>query len=188
MLEADARIRQCQIACNDEEFGEMLESGPDVVVADQTILNNSVIPPPSKLLLIHDQSAFSVNSKNLQDLISRGLAGVLVSNTDSQMLRKAIGAVAAGQLWLDHNTIDHMLCEGANSEKTFALTDRESEVLHYLCAGLSNREIAEKLFISEQTIKSHCNHLYRKFGVQNRVKLMVYVSEHSGLSKWSPET
>lgn len=187
LLEDDERLCLCGIACTQENFAEMLKSGPNVVVADQTILSNSVIPPASKLLLIYDRSSFSVNVTNLQGLITKGLAGILVNNSNSQMLRKAIGAVAAGQLWLDHETISSMLCETNGKESDVQLTKKEAEVRHHLCAGLSNKGIAEKLFISEQTVKSHCNHIYKKSGVKNRLQLMASLSERNGVFNWSPQ-
>lgn len=187
LLEDDERLCLCGIACTQENFAEMLKSGPNVVVADQTILSNSVIPPASKLLLIYDRSSFSVNVTNLQGLITKGLAGILVNNSNSQMLRKAIGAVAAGQLWLDHETISSMLCETNGKESDVQLTKKEAEVRHHLCAGLSNKGIAEKLFISEQTVKSHCNHIYKKSGVKTRLQLMASLSERNGVFNWSPQ-
>ncbi len=187
LLEDDERLCLCGIACTQEDFAEMLKTGPNVVVADQTIVSNSVIPSASKLLLIYDRPSFSVNATNLQGLIAKGLAGILVNNSNSQMLRKAIGAVAAGQLWLDHKTINFMLCQADGKESDAQLTKKEAEVRHYLCAGLSNKEIAEKLFISEQTVKSHCNHIYKKSGVKNRLQLMVSPSERNGVFNWSPQ-
>ncbi len=187
LLEDDERLCLCGIACNQEDFAEMLKTGPDVVVADQALVSNSVIPPASKLLLIYDRPSFSVSATTLQGLIAKGLAGILVNNSNCQMLRKAIGAVAAGQLWLDHKTINSMLC-GANCKEIDAqLTKKETEVRLYLCAGLSNKEIAEKLFISEQTVKSHCNHIYKKSGVKNRLQLMASLSEQNGGLNWPPQ-
>lgn len=186
LLAGDDALHLCGIACSHEQLGAMLGAGPDVVVADQAILRDSVISPPSKLLLVHDQPSFSVKTKELQGMIANGLAGILANNTDGQMLRKAIVTVAAGQLWLDQNTIKHVLCEADGPGRDLPLTGKEAEVLHHLCAGLSNKEIAEKLFISEQTIKSHCHHLFKKFGVDNRVKLVLAVAERNRASSWPP--
>ena len=51
-------------------------------------------------------------------------------------------------------------------------------VLALIRQGLSNRDIAERLFISERTVKSHVNHLLQKFDLKNRVQLAVYIDEH----------
>jgi DNA-binding NarL/FixJ family response regulator len=80
LLEDDERLCLCGIACNQEDFAEMLKTGPDVVVADQALVSNSVIPPASKLLLIYDRPSFSVSATTLQGLIAKGLAGILVNN------------------------------------------------------------------------------------------------------------
>jgi DNA-binding NarL/FixJ family response regulator len=55
------------------------------------------------------------------------------------------------------------------------LTDREKEVLEYICMGYSNREIAEKLIVTVHTIKAHVEHILYKFKVRNRVHLAYVV-------------
>jgi DNA-binding NarL/FixJ family response regulator len=57
------------------------------------------------------------------------------------------------------------------------LTKKEMEILHYLCSGFTNKEMSQKLSISEPTVKSHVNHLFKKFGVSNRLKLAICASK-----------
>ena len=60
----------------------------------------------------------------------------------------------------------------------YHITKKEKEILNYVCAGFTNKEVANKLYISEQTVKSHCNHLFKKFGVTNRTKLALFAQKH----------
>ncbi len=57
---------------------------------------------------------------------------------------------------------------------------RESEIVSLVCQGFRNKEIAAKLFIAEDTVKSHLSHIYDKFGVSDRMHLVLYAIE-SGL-------
>lgn len=56
-------------------------------------------------------------------------------------------------------------------EKNTSLAKREKEIIFHICQGFRNKEIAQKLQISEQTVKSHCNRIYRKLGVTDRLQL-----------------
>jgi DNA-binding NarL/FixJ family response regulator len=57
------------------------------------------------------------------------------------------------------------------------LTGKEEEITSLICKGFRNKEIAQKLNISEQTVKSHCNRIYKKVGVSDRVQLALYFYE-----------
>jgi LuxR family maltose regulon positive regulatory protein len=79
------------------------------------------------------------------------------------------------------------LAQGQTSNATFnsqpdlieRLTNRELEILHLLCAGLSNQEIAAKLFITNSTAKSHIHHIFNKIGVESRTQLIIRAKELS---------
>ncbi len=97
--------------------------------------------------------------------VQLGVVGIVTEDADRDTLFKAIRRVASGRVWNDstpavpaHNGIP-------------APSHRECEVLAMLRRGLSNREIADRLCISERTVKSHVNRLLQKFQVKNRVQL-----------------
>jgi DNA-binding NarL/FixJ family response regulator len=54
------------------------------------------------------------------------------------------------------------------------LAHREKEIISHICQGYKNKEIAQKLHISEQTVKSHCNRIYKKLGVADRLQLALH--------------
>ena len=82
-------------------------------------------------------------------------------------LLRAIRTVVTGEMWIDHETIRKSLCSSEQARCDLNLTKREKQVLNYVCDGASNKEIAQKLYVTEQTVKSHCNKLFKKFGVGN---------------------
>jgi DNA-binding NarL/FixJ family response regulator len=104
----------------------------------------------------------------LSEFISRGLVGILPPETDGALLKRAIRAVYQGELWINHKSIKDMLLTG---QQKIGLTKQEGQVVYHICRGLRNKEIAETLNITEQTVKSHCNRIYKKFGVSDRLQL-----------------
>src|SRR5205814_2691893 len=99
-------------------------------------------------------------------------------------LAQAIRAAAAGQSVLDPRVQQRLLAATAHPAAAPAtlpdgLTAREGEVLTLIAAGLSNREIAQRLFVSEVTVKSHINRLFAKTGVRDRAQAVQYAYRHA---------
>lgn len=105
-----------------------------------------------------------------QDLVKRalqlGVTGIVTEDADRDVLFSAIHEVASGRAWNDAPSATPPARNGNP-----APSSRECEVLGLLRRGLSNREIADWLHISERTVKSHVNRLLQKFQVKNRVQL-----------------
>ncbi|MER5485570.1 response regulator transcription factor [Streptomyces sp. NPDC002812] len=109
--------------------------------------------------------------------LGAGARGYLTKNAGRQDITRAIRAAAAGQSVLDREVQDRLLAS-ARSTNTKAsapgpalpedLTPREREVLALIGQGLPNRGIAERLFISEATVKTHINNLFAKAGIRDR--------------------
>ncbi len=168
------------VTCRSEELNAMLMESPDVVVCDRSsceyIFTHNPPGNGTKVLLLANEENSSFNYVDLQEMVSRGLAGIMPFDSDSQLLKKAIVKLHAGELWIDHKTISSALVSKGGEKTNIRLTKKETEILQYVCAGDTNKKIAQRLNISEQTVKSHCNHLFKKFGVKNRVKLALHAS------------
>jgi DNA-binding NarL/FixJ family response regulator len=85
-------------------------------------------------------------------------------------------AVSGGQIWIDNESLRALLEDtGAISRpgKISGVTDREKEIIECVCQGMSNREIARRLVLSEYTVKTHLNTIFKKFNISNRSKLMM---------------
>jgi two-component system, NarL family, response regulator LiaR len=109
------------------------------------------------------------------DAVRAGAIGYLLKDTDAQELRRAIKAAAAGQVQLSPQAAARLLLEVRTPEKIREpLTVRESEVLQLLAAGKANKEIAQALNISEQTVKTHVSHILDKLGVPSRTQAALY--------------
>jgi DNA-binding NarL/FixJ family response regulator len=112
-----------------------------------------------------------------------GARGYLTKDASSEDIRTAILNVAAGEAALDPSVQHHVVAalaagespgEAAGSELPDDLTPREAEVLGLIAEGLTNAEIAERLFVSPTTVKSHINHLFTKAGLRDRAQAVNY--------------
>ncbi len=112
-----------------------------------------------------------------------GARGYLTKDASGADIQAAILTVAAGEAALDPSVHHHVVAalageserpSSGGSELPDDLTPREAEVLALIAAGLSNAEIAERLFVSPTTVKSHINHLFTKAGLRDRAQAVNY--------------
>jgi DNA-binding NarL/FixJ family response regulator len=122
----------------------------------------------------------------IYEALRAGASGFLLKTAPPERLVEAVRIVAAGEALLAP-TITRKLIEDYLSRprpneqsKLAELTDRELEVLRLLATGLSNRELAQQLFLSEATVKTHVNRVLTKLGVRDRVQAVICAYE-SGL-------
>jgi two-component system nitrate/nitrite response regulator NarL len=117
--------------------------------------------------------------------LSNGARGVVLRGIDARSLASALRSVAHGFLVIDPR-LDHTFASGANAATERApvergpLTQRESEVLHLLAQGLTNKEIAAELGVSAHTAKFHVNGILEKLGAMTRTEA-VTIAVRSGL-------
>jgi DNA-binding NarL/FixJ family response regulator len=117
------------------------------------------------------------------EALKLGAYGVVAKRTSPQLLNKGIRVVAAGQYWVGHDGISDLirsLRTAPESEAEHAhvddvhLTDRQVDIVTCIVDGYTNKEIAERFAISEQTVKHHLTAIFEKLGVGNRVELALY--------------
>ena len=113
-----------------------------------------------------------------------GAIGYLTKDAGRDHIRRALDAAAAGQAVLDP-AVQARLAEVASLPKPAAsaalpdgLTEREAEVLQLIATGLSNTEIATRLFVSEATVKTHVNRIFAKTASRDRAQAIAYAHHH----------
>jgi two-component system, NarL family, nitrate/nitrite response regulator NarL len=162
------------------------ELKPDVLVLDLAVFADGVMPPdvasslaPTALVVLTTAPHRSV----IEVLIELGARGVILKDAHAGMLLRAIRAVVAGEYWVDREPVTdfpqalHRL--GARRrQRTFGLTDRESEIVAAVAAAYSNKEIAQLFDISETTVKHHLTNIFDKVGVSTRVELAMFAVSH----------
>lgn len=111
---------------------------------------------------------------------ARGL--ICESQTDVPLLVKCIGCVGAGQLWASAEQVEQLLCSLSHPRSLKVknvmgdslLSQREEQVLDLLAHGMSNRDLARTLKLSEHTVKNHLFRIFDKLGVSNRMEAVLY--------------
>jgi two-component system, NarL family, nitrate/nitrite response regulator NarL len=144
----------------------------------------------ARILLLTDEDDPEGNLR----AVRLGAMGLIHKNEPAEVLLKAIERVAAGEVWINRammaRVIDGFWNPGNIPPKTIdpettriaALTDREREVVGLIGEGLRNRQIAERLKISEITVRHHLTSIFDKLGVSDRFELAIYSYRH-GLAK-----
>jgi two-component system nitrate/nitrite response regulator NarL len=113
-----------------------------------------------------------------------GARGVVLKQSASDLLVKSIRKVHQGEIWLDNRMTAEVInafkksSEGGGRKDKPLLSDREREIVQLVAQGFRNREIGEKLFISEQTVKNHLHNIFDKLGVSDRLELALYAIHH----------
>lgn len=103
------------------------------------------------------------------DLLHRGYRGYLRPTEGREVLKQALEVIRRGELWAER----HVLARTIESFAHPRLTAREDQIYRLISKGLSNRAVAERLSITERTVKAHASRLYEKLGVSGRVELIV---------------
>jgi two-component system, NarL family, nitrate/nitrite response regulator NarL len=101
-----------------------------------------------------------------------GARGIIKKSLSVETLRECLRSVAQGNVWVE-NSLPHG--DGQSDRRAAPrLTPREKEIVHHICGGLKNREIALALSITAGTVKVHLMHIFEKTGVKDRFELAVH--------------
>ncbi len=126
------------------------------------------------------------------EAVRQGCCGIVPKQTSTELLLKSIRKVHAGEFWLDRLTtaevIRKLAKKGASNapssrlgvrDQSSALSQREREIVVLVAQGFKNKEMAERMFISEQTVKNHLHNIFDKLGVSDRLELALYAIHHN---------
>jgi DNA-binding NarL/FixJ family response regulator len=119
----------------------------------------------------------------LVKIIRAGASGYILKGSDSNHLRKAVKGVCANELWVERRILSRVVKDVINENKAdtekvdntiVELTEAESKIVKLVLQGLSNRKIADHLYLSEKTVKFHLYKTFKKLKVKNRSELILY--------------
>jgi DNA-binding NarL/FixJ family response regulator len=180
-----------------EAIEKAVSLDPDVVMMDLrmprvdglTVLRSiHTRAPRSKVILFSGAD----NKDEFVEAMKLGCSGILSKESSISLIERSIAKVYAGEIWLDSNTTAAVIRQfaspaefpppannGKSSRERAQLSQREREIIILIAQGYKNKEIAEKMFITEQTVKNHLHNVFDKLGVSDRLELALYAIHNS---------
>jgi two-component system nitrate/nitrite response regulator NarL len=182
-----------------EAIDKTVHLDPDIVLMDlklprvdglTVIRSIHTRAPRSKILLFSS----SDNKEEFVEAMKLGCAGVLLKEGPIHLIEKSLAKVQAGEIWLDSTTTAAVIRQfaspisleghvnalnGKPNRERMQLSQREREIIVLIAQGYKNKEIAEKMFITEQTVKNHLHNVFDKLGVSDRLELALYAIHNS---------
>jgi two-component system, NarL family, nitrate/nitrite response regulator NarL len=129
----------------------------------------------------------SIEKAQIAGALQLGARGVVLKDVTPELLFESIRSVIAGQYWMGRESVSDLVQvlrdlmprpTARPGAKTFKLTAREQEVIETVVAGYTNKDMAQKFSISEQTVKHHLTNIFNKLGVSNRLELVLFAVHH----------
>jgi two-component system nitrate/nitrite response regulator NarL len=168
------------------------EERPDVLLLDLAM------PRASGLDALRELSAsgggpkvllltVAIDDAQVVEALELGARGVVLKEAATELLFKAIRSVVAGQYWVGRDTVTDIVRHLRERAAAIArrrpspaerLTAREREIVAAVAAGDSNRQIAARLGLAEDTVKHHITNIFDKLGVSNRAEMAAYAASH----------
>ena len=165
-----------------ENKGNVIQScNPDVIIVDHKSISPEFLSswPDAKIILLdtglHQEEVITL-------MLMYKLHGVISTDEDATLMKKALKLVNEGQIWIDNGHLKALLFKAGNisrSGKVDSISKREHEILELISQGRKNKEIATQLFMSEQTVKAHVSHIFKKFNVSSRTQLVSHLMNAS---------
>jgi len=118
-----------------------------------------------------------VEESRVAELIHTGISGIFMKHNSAALLPQGIRDVMGGKVWFDQQLLQEAISGGANQRPRSKFTQRERQVLSFVFEGLANKEIAERIAVSESSVKATLQQLFSKTGVHTRSQLVRIVLE-----------
>jgi two-component system, NarL family, nitrate/nitrite response regulator NarL len=188
LLEAEPELEVVgEAADGAEAVTQTRELRPDVLLLDLAMprvpgmdvlreLSNDGDKLATKIIVL----TAAVERMEIVQALQMGARGVVMKEAATQLLMKAIRTVMAGQYWIGREAVGDIVefmrtnPSGEKPPRNFGLTKREMDILNTIVAGLSNKEIARKFSLSEDTVKHHLTNIFDKVGVASRLELALF--------------
>lgn len=180
------------------EGGEVIEKvkqlNPDLLLLDfampqiswlEVLRSLSTLPVQVRTIVL----ANAIERFQIFEALKFGARGVILKDVATLLLFKGIRAVLAGEYWVGRSDVAELIDSLRNGNPASLLqpssgngshlTQRELEIVSAIVEGCTNKDIAQTLSLSEQTVKHHLTNIYAKLGVSNRLELAFYAVHHN---------
>jgi DNA-binding NarL/FixJ family response regulator len=188
LLEAEPELQVvAEAADGSEAAAHVRELAPDILLLDLAMprvpgmdvlrdLSTDGNQLQTKIIVL----TAAVERLEIVQALQLGARGVVMKEAATQLLMKAIRTVMAGQYWIGREAVGDIVDflrtnpSGEKPQRNYGLTKREMDILTTIVAGLSNKEIARRFSLSEDTVKHHLTNIFDKVGVASRLELALF--------------
>jgi two-component system nitrate/nitrite response regulator NarL len=191
LLEAEPGFAVVGEACTGDEAVRITQTlRPDILLLDlampgltgmEALGELATAPVPVRTIVL----TAAIEKPEIVKALQLGAAGVVLKTSPPEVLFKSIRSVMAGQHWIGREAVSDLVAALRACDQTpppprprFGLTPRELEITSAVVSGLSNKEIARKFVLSEDTVKHHLTNIYDKVGASNRLELALFSVHH----------
>jgi DNA-binding NarL/FixJ family response regulator len=192
LLEAEAGFIVVGEAGHGDEAVQMARSlRPDILLLDldmpgltgmEALAELAAATIPMRTIVL----TAGIEKAEIVKALQFGAAGVVLKVSEPALLFKSIRSVMAGQHWIGRDTVSDLVQALRNysdaspspARPRFGLTARELEITGAVVSGFSNKEIAKRFILSEDTVKHHLTNIFNKVGASNRLELALFAVHH----------
>jgi DNA-binding NarL/FixJ family response regulator len=193
LLEAEPGMRIVGEAVDGEETVRVVSQlKPHILLLDLLLPKLSGLEVLSELSKLGLQTrsimlTAAIEREQVVEALQLGVRGIVLKHSAFQILLKSIRCVNEGQYWIGQEGVSDLIqalrrmkpsYSASGVRRTFGLSSREMEVIALIVAGYTNKDLAHKLRISENTAKHHLTNIFDKLGVSNRLELVLYAVDH----------
>jgi DNA-binding NarL/FixJ family response regulator len=186
IIELEEDMKVIYQASDGEEAYEIAKKiSPDIILMDINMPNINGIKaakmlkndnPKNKIMFLTIYN----DKEYLMEALKIGVEGYILKDADSDELIKAIRTISNGGVYIHPSLVSEI--ENLDSDECKKeLTDREMQILSLIAEGYSNKEIADKLFLSEKTVKNHVYNIFRKLDVKDRTQAAIYLLKNNNM-------
>jgi DNA-binding NarL/FixJ family response regulator len=184
----------------DEALEDVFRLKPDILLLDlnmprmrglEALKSLSSAGSPVRIIVLTAE----IEREQIVEALLLGASGLIMKDTAADLLFKALRVVMAGQYWIGRESVNDLVqtlrdfavhVRHQKRKEKFGLTARELEIVRAVTGGDTNKDIARRFSISEQTVKHHLTRIYQKVGVSQRRGLAVFALRN--LMETEPET
>jgi DNA-binding NarL/FixJ family response regulator len=164
---------------------------PDVLILDMSMPRLSGMEVLRELSTTEQHCrvillAAALERRHIIEALRLKARGVVLKDAPTALLFKSIRTVMAGQYWIGRESVSELIgylterqsADAQPQTRTFGLTKRELQIVGVVVAGYTNKEIAARFSLSEDTIKHHLSNIFDKLGVSSRLELALFAMNH----------